>query len=295
VRAALLSAGLFLFNPSVIILSSVWGQTDSVIALLSVASFILLLKKKFTFAVLLFVAGILFKPNWIIFAPLFVFVFFVKHPNIKTIAYSFLAALVLSVLVSLPFSNNPLIFYPWLLKERILSTLNASPNASISAFNFYTTFLRIDFHLSTYRIIGIPVKFIGEFLFSGIYIFSFLYLFKRKVEMINLLKVVVFLGFGSFLFMPAMLERYFFPALIPFAILAVKNSKTFILYFTFTLALGLNIIWALFRRSNGVVNDIFSANDSLLIKIISIHNLVGFLALTTLLFKDNLLKLSVKK
>jgi hypothetical protein len=119
------------------------------------------------------------------------------------------------------------------------------------------------------------------------------YLLRKKVEVTSIFKVIIFIGLGSFLFMPGMLERYFFPAVIPFAILAVKNKKLLLLYFTFALALGLNIVWALFRRKYGEINDIFTGNNFLLIKILSLHNIAGFILMSRLLFKDNLLKLNL--
>ncbi len=293
-KLALFAAGLSLFNPAAIILSSIWGQTDSVIALVSVVSFVLLSKKKYLLSSLLFTAGLLFKPNWIIFSPLYFYIFIIKHPKINSFVYSLIAVVILLVLVSLPFSNNPVLFYIWLIKERILPTLNASPHASISAFNFYTVFLQIDHHLSSYKVLGLPVKIIGQVIFIGIYL-SGIYLLRKKTDIENIFKVIILIGLGSFLFMPSMLERYFFPAVIPFAVLAVKNRKLLYLYLSFTLTLSLNIVWALFRRTNGYVNDIFSTNNFLLIKIISLHNIVGFILIYKILFTDNLLKLSLWK
>lgn len=294
-NTSLLAGSLYLFNPAAIILSSVWGQTDSVIALLSVLAFVLLLKKRFVLSSILFTIGLLFKPNWIIFIPIYILIYFINRPKIKSLVFSAIVLSVVLILASIPFSDNPISFYSWLFKDRILSTINASPHASISAFNFYTTFLQIDYHLSSFKVLGLPVKIIGQMIFLYIFLFCLKYVLSKKADAESIFKAVAVIGLGSFLFLPGMLERYFFPAIIPFAILAVKNKKLLLLYFTFTITLGLNVIWALFRRSNGNINDIFTDHNFLLIKIISICNVLGFIVMYKTLFADNLLKLSLWK
>ncbi len=294
-KLAILASSLYLFNPTTIILSSVWGQTDSVIALLSIVSFILLARQKFILSSLLFSVGLLFKPNWIVFVPLYCFIFLMKRPKISQVVLSFLTVIAFMIICVLPFSNNPVSFYTWLIGSRIAPTIGASSVASVSAFNFYTTFLRLDYDLSSYRIFIIPVKFIGQLVFFTIYALSIFILLKKRAMDADIYKALIVLGLGSFLFMPGMLERYFFPAVIPFAILAVNNRKLLILYIVFALTLGLNVIWALFRRKYGILDDIFTKNNFLLIRIISLYNVAGFIMLIRTLFKDNLLKLSLWK
>lgn len=297
---AIIASSLYLFNPASIILSSIWGQTDSVIAYFSILSFILLFRKKFTLSASLFTAGILFKPNWIVFVPLYVLTYFLNRPKNKSIILSFISLIILLFAVSYPFSSNPVTFYSWLIKNRILTTIGASKVASVSAFNFFTTFLRIDYHQVSYKILGIGVGSIGQLIFSLIYLISLIWLISKflghkKIEILDIFKSIVLIGLGSFLFMPGILERYFFPAIIPFATLAVVNKKYLVLFLSLTLTFSLNIIWALFRRHFGVLDHVFTDNNFLLIKVISIYNLIGFYFLLRLILPDNLLKLSLWK
>ncbi len=283
----------FLFNPIGIILSSVWGQTDSVIALLSLSSFILLTKKKFVLSTILMVLGLTFKPNWIIFIPLYVYIFIRNKPKAGILALSLISALFIIVVTSLPFSDNPFNFIAWLVNTRIIPTITNTPKLSVSAFNFYTIFYSIDYHLLSQKLAGVPVGYIGRVLFMLIYVQALAYLKKSELKDIDIYKVIISVGLGCFIFMPGMLERYFFPAIIPLVIIAsLRNRKILILYLTFTLTFSLNLIWALFRRKYGVINEMFVGSEYLLIRIISIHNVFGYFIMLSLIFEDNLLKLN---
>jgi len=299
-KTAVFTAMLYLFNPVVITLSSVWGQTDSVIAYFSVVSFILLFRKKFALSSLLFMAGLLFKPNWVVFIPLYLLAFFLNRPRLKSILISSVFVLLLLAATAYPFSENPFTFYHWIISERIIPTIGASKVASVSAFNFYTIFLRIDYHLSSFKILVVPVGLFGQLIFAGIYLAIFLgvinkFLIHKKVSAVDFFKAILILGLGSFLFLPGILERYFFPAIIPFAAIAVVRRKTFIIYLLLSLSFSLNIVWALFRRQYGELDHLFTDSNFLLIRIFSLFNVLAFIFLFGLLFKDNLLKLDLWK
>jgi Gpi18-like mannosyltransferase len=278
-----------------IILSSVWGQTDSVISYLSIIAFILLFNKKFIISALIFSIGLLFKPNWVVFIPLYLIIFFINHPKFKTLIFSAISVLILLLIVSYPFSDHPVSFYLWLLKERIIPTIGASKVASVSAFNFYTTFLRIDYHLSSFKILSLSVKDIGQLIFFIIYSFIAVILIKKKVDSMDILKAIFAIGLGSFLFMPGMLDRYFFPAIIPLAILAISKKKMLAIYLTLSVSFTLNVIWALFRRKYGGIDNLLTENNFLLLRILSFYNLFAYLFTLWLLFRDNLIKLSLWK
>lgn len=289
-KYAVFAAGIFLLNPITIILSSVWGQIDSTVALLSIMAFYLVVKKKFVLSGLLFTVGLLLKPNWIIFLPLYLIVFLINRPKLRSVLITLMLTAFFIFVIAIPFSNNPPDFYTWFIKDRILTTLFASPHASISAFNFYTTFLKIDYHLSSHTLLFIPVKYIGYLIFALIYLKSLLSIIKNSGK-IGVYKAVITIGLGSFLFMPGMLERYFFPMLIPFSILAFKSRKLLWVYLIYTVLLSLNVVWALFRRKYGDVDALFTGHNFFLIKSVSIINVVLYIYLLRSLFNENLLKL----
>lgn len=293
-KYAIFAAGIFLLNPITVLLSSVWGQIDSTVALLSVMAFYLVIRKKFVLSGIFFTVGLLLKPNWIIFFPFYILLYFLNRPKLKAILMTFILSALLALAIAFPFSKNPLGFYTWFIKERILTTLTASPHASISAFNFYTTFLKIDYHLASHKLLLIPVKYIGYLIFALLYLKSLLTIIKDP-ENIGVYKAVVVIGLGSFLFMPGMLERYFFPMLIPLSILAFKNRKLLWVYLIYAVLLSLNVVWALFRRKYGDIDALFTGNNFMLLKTVSILNVGLFIYLLRLLLKDNLLKLSLWK
>jgi Gpi18-like mannosyltransferase len=293
--SAIVSSSLYLLNPITIVLSSVWGQVDSVVALLGTASILLLLNKRYWWSPFIFAAGLLLKPNWILFAPLYVFIYLLGRPKWKNVITSLVSVIILLVILAFPFSDNPISFYIWFIKERIMTTIAACPHASVSAFNFYTTFLKIDCDLATYQVLGLPIKLFGQAIFSLIYLSGLYYLWKKKAKDENVLKVITLIGFGFFVFMPGMLERYFFPILIPLAVLTAGSKKTLLLYLSLTITFTVNVVWALFRRKYGVIDDFVTGNNFFLLKTISIYNMAGFVLMIWLLFKDNLLKLDLWK
>ncbi len=293
--ASIISSALYLLNPITIVLSSVWGQVDSAVALFGTASILLLLNKKYWWSPLLFTAGLLLKPNWILFAPLYIFIYLLGGPKLKNIVTSLFSVIVLLVVLAFPFSDNPISFYTWFIKERIMTTIAASPHASVSAFNFYTTFLKIDYDLATYKVLGLPMKLFGQAVFSLIYLSGLYYLWKNKPKVENVLKVIALIGFGFFVFMPGMLERYFFPILIPLAVLAAGSKKILLMYLSLTITFTVNVIWALFRRRYGVIDDFVTGNNFFLLRTISIFNVAGYVLMIWLLFKDYLLKLDLWK
>ena len=64
-----LVAGLYLFNPAVILNSSVWGQVDSVYTLTVMLLCLYLIKGKLLPAYIVFGIGVLLKPQMLVFTP----------------------------------------------------------------------------------------------------------------------------------------------------------------------------------------------------------------------------------
>lgn len=70
-RAPLGFAVLFLLNPAVLINASAWGQVDALLSLFMVGCLAMLYKNRWVEATVIMVAGILFKPQMLFIAPLF--------------------------------------------------------------------------------------------------------------------------------------------------------------------------------------------------------------------------------
>ncbi|MEG1880475.1 MAG: glycosyltransferase family 39 protein, partial [Oscillospiraceae bacterium] len=133
---------IFVFN------SAVWGQIESVLVLLLIASLYLLYKKKYMLSALLFVVSVLVKPQGLLVAPIYLFAF-LETKDWKMIGKVMLASFALGFLLIIPFSpawttvdGNFFVkllnsFNPLWLVEKYSATLGSYKFFTVNAFNFY--------------------------------------------------------------------------------------------------------------------------------------------------------------
>ena len=289
-KRALAAGAFYLFNPVSIFLSGVWGQTDSLVSLFGLLSFVTLGLNKFWLSLPLLFLSFYIKPNWGIFIPLYVFLVLFKKPKIKEIVLGFVLTLVLFIGSTQPFvKDNIFSFSKWLWTERLLPTATVAQKASVSAFNLHTIFYTIDKDSVSSPYLGIPGNFLGLFSYVLINIFTFAYIKRQKVSLASVMVGIFSIGFGSYLFLTNMLERYFFQSFAPLIVLMFSSPGALVYALVINIAVFANIFYAFFRRSWGSLSDIFVANNFLFVRLISLINLASwFLILNkTSVFLDN--------
>lgn len=200
-------ASLFLFNPAVIYNSTIWGQTDSLINLLSLIGIYFVYRRKFTFGIFLFLGSLLFKMSLLIYFPVFLWLLFLnRHQWQKWLLAIFLFLLFL-ILISLPFSGfNPSWFFH-LYRDLVF---NRQGNMLCgNAFNLWL----IIFGVSLSRQSTPLLSSLGLIIFL-LFTLPILFKFSRqKITSKNIWQILFFLSFGSFLFLTNMHERYLYPLL----------------------------------------------------------------------------------
>lgn len=280
---AILACSFFVLSPITIFISGLWGQSDSLVALLGLASFLLLGNSKFVLSALLFFIGFYIKPNWGIFIPFYLYVLYLKRPSLKSIILSILAVFAVFFIVSAPFSAHGVFNFTqkvWL--ERFIIPIKNGGRASSSAFNFHTIFLKVDREYHNAKYLGlVPANILGLLAFLAINIYSFIYLKRSKNFIWGILVGIFTIGMGNFLFMTSMLERYFFPALAPMIIIAFIDIETLIYVIFMNLIFLANIIWSFYRRGSDQIDHPFTNNNFLLIRFLSV-SVVGLYVLITL-------------
>jgi len=219
-RQRLFVMSVYLFNPAVFFLSTIWGQIDSIMALLILMASLSLYKEKYESAAVFFALGVLVKPQGIIFLPVlffeFLYVMLVKK-QIKRIMISsacFVGTLVLAIL---PFSFGQ---HPMWVVNLYFNTLGGYNYASMNAYNFYSL---LGANLKSDSATFLFLKF-STWGFLFIVIFTVLtgvvsYLYHRRESDRDEKNTMPFLGSAILLvgvttFGPKMHERYFFPALL---------------------------------------------------------------------------------
>lgn len=274
IKKAFVAGTFYLFNPVSIFLSGVWGQTDSLVSFFGLTSFIALWAGKAWLSIPLLFLSFYIKPNWGIFIPLYLFLLFLKKSQIKEIILGITISAVLFFLITLPFAKGDVFsFSNWLWRERLLPTATVAHKASVSAFNFHTIFLTIDKNLDSDSYLGVSVNAWGYFLFLLINFFALRYIKRQKVSLSSVIFGLFSIGFGAYLFLTNMLERYFFQSFVPMIILMFSSPGLLVYGVLINVAVFANILYAFFRRTWGELADTFGAYSFLLVRIFSLMNL----------------------
>lgn len=249
--SVMLSA-FYIFNPAVLINSTIWGQADSFFTFLIVSAVYFLSENKIVISTIFFASAALMKPQGIIFLPLllFAYIIYIKKKDIKSILKSIMAGLVTAIVILLPFSlsqGNITWIYKLYLKE-----LSEYPHADNNAFNFYSligannveqTKSLLIFNYHTWGMLFI----IMITLFAG-----FIYIKGKSNAAIFMAAVIEITG--VFNFSVGMHERYLFTALLLsiFAYIYINDNRILLLSALFSLTIYTNTHTVLFEQLKGV-------------------------------------------
>lgn len=248
--SALLSA-FYLFNPAILINSTVWGQVDSFFTLIIVAAVILLTEQKIGLAAAFFTAGVLMKPQGIIFLPVlgFELVRQLQQKNWKTVFKAILAAILTTVILVLPFSINGGV--SWILKL-YTGTLGEYPYASVNGFNAYSL-LGLNFVKDTGKGFLLSYHQWGLIFIVLISAFAWLIYSKGKDTIFAAVAALLLIA-GVFIFSTRMHERYLFPsvALGLLAFVYLKDKRFLLLTAGFSLTVYANTHYVLFETLKGI-------------------------------------------
>ena len=271
-RKAFFGMLLYLFNPVTIFLSSVWGQTESLVAFFGLSAFILLVYGNIWLSLPLMFISLFIKPTWMLLVPLFLFLFYKAKKEMKDVAVGVLLVTVIFLVSTYPFSGSEIVLFA---KDTILGNMlpaaKGTPMASISAFNFHTIFYQIDSVLASNTFLGIPVNILGILGFVFINLITFKYLSKSKTTTLNrVMFAIFFISFGGYLFLTNMLERYFFAGFAPLIIIAFIRPKRLSPVVVINLILFANLVWVFYRRSVHIVNHLFIDYNFFLITTLSV-------------------------
>ncbi len=223
------SAGFFLsaaylFNPAVILNSSVWGQVDSILALLAALMCLYLVRGRMYAAYIVFGLGVLVKPHMLLFAPVLLAGFLDRVlpetrsgrtpgksavPCIQEAVHNCLQALTVAmgmVILCLPFGLGNV----W---EQYFSTVASYPYAAVNACNLWGL-LGMNWVSQDTAVLGIPCRMIGgaAIVLTVAAVLALSLRSRRNREKYPFLGAVMI--FCIFLFSVRMHERYLYPGLL---------------------------------------------------------------------------------
>lgn len=135
---ALLISVLYAFNPLIIITGSVWGQIDSVFALLIVLACYSLLQNRIDIAIPIYTLSCLVKPQGLVFGPIaLVYMINILRHNIlwKRLAIGILLSIIVFAVIVVPFTPSGQ-GIDWIVKK-YTDTLSSYEFATINTSNIF--------------------------------------------------------------------------------------------------------------------------------------------------------------
>jgi len=209
---SILLCAAWLFNPSVILNSALWGQIDSLLALCAALLCLCLVKGKTVRACVVFCVGILIKPQILFLAPVLLgglldYVFF-RGFSRKKLAVNLaggLFSLLCTAALCLPFGLKNV----W---EQYFSTLDSYPYAAVNACNFWGM-LGLNWSSQNNAFLGLSCRGWGFLLMLGALLSVLALSLRRRLDNEKYPFLGALMILSIFVFSVRMHERYLFPAL----------------------------------------------------------------------------------
>jgi Gpi18-like mannosyltransferase len=262
---------LYALNPAVMVNSTIWGQIDSVLALLVILFLICIVRKRMEWAMVLFAVAVLVKPQALIFSPIIIFAL-ARTGSWKIAALSLLYGLAAFVFMILPFSLHQEIFW---ITDLYQKTISSYPYASLNAFNLFAL-TGGNWADASSNILLFSYSTLGWISVFAIVVSSAIFLLKSKDKPYVAFFMGMYIISAVFILCTHMHERYFFPVLI-LAIMSfiyIRDRRLIYLYFGFSVTCFVNVSYTLAFA----LKDIYQIpKDDLLLRCISLANVLLFI------------------
>ncbi|MDD6736428.1 MAG: glycosyltransferase 87 family protein, partial [Clostridiales bacterium] len=281
-KTGIVCTALFLFNPAVVLNSSVWGQVDSVFTVFVLLMLCCIFEKRLYPAYFFFAAAIFIKPQALFYTPVLIYaaielVFYDNFSFSKLLRHIIagLSAILMIFLLALPFNINSVI-------SQYRNTIGSYNFASVNAYNLWTA---LGFN---WRELNGAVSVIGYSMIILIVIASaFMYFVKKRRN--RCFFVSAFICFATFMLSVKMHDRYAYPAM-PLMLCAYalsKSKKDAALYLGISVLQFMNAAHVLFYYDPATY---FSTSYSQIAIIISIAAVLFFAAMCLLIIKQERIK-----
>lgn len=233
----LLLSSLYLILPFSWYLGSVWGQTDQVSFVPLLLSFLAIATGQVVFAPILFLISLAIKPTVLIFAPFFIWLYFIYRPKLYEILMGgvFVVAAVLILVTS--FTDKNVLVFGEELFEKVF--LKSEFRVSTNAFNFWHILIGARALNENAPFLFIPAKIWGYLAFLILNVLAFRS--AKEKTMKDLFVALFIVGAGGWLFLTNMLGRYFFAGVVFGLMLLINRPKLLPYWLCVSLIFFLNL------------------------------------------------------
>jgi Gpi18-like mannosyltransferase len=270
-QTALVAAAVFLFNPVVIYNSAIWGQTDSLVNLLSLTG-LLLIASRHHWGIFLFFLSFLFKLSLIIYLPILLVLLYHHRQEWSKFILPALTFIALALTLAWPFSasRSPVSWLNYLYQTLVLNRQGHMLNGN--AFNLWLLIFGVDLSRSEFLPIFqlYTAQQFSRLLFLIINLPLWFRLFKHY-SLRHLLTVTLMTAFTAFLVMTNMHERYLYPIFPVLTILVFLPSPLFTLRDLIILSIVhfLNLYNLWFYPTIPILQSLLEGSNFLLPRILS--------------------------
>lgn len=228
---AVVSALLYAFNPAAVLNSALWGQVDSVLVLLMLLAFYLVEQDRFGWGVLVFFAGLLAKPQAVLFGPVMLFaavreIFTLirafragsRREGLRRLLWglgSVLLCALIFLLLSLWMQNGQ---SPGWLWNKYMETIGSYNYATLNSFGFMGLIGGQWAPAENTSVLGISYSLLGTLLLAAVLLYTlglFVYRLAKDREAFSPSYFWLFAALivtGAVTFSTRTHERYMFPA-----------------------------------------------------------------------------------
>lgn len=273
---SILLSAFYIFNPAIFVNSAIWGQVDSFFTLIVICSIFMLSEKKIGLSSALFAAGVMMKPQGIIFLPILFFEL-IRLKNPKIFLNAAICALITMIIIILPFSSNQDVL--WIFKL-FSNTVSEYPYASVNGFNFFSLIGK-NFTKDTATMFILSYHSWGMIFIVIITALSWFIYIKGNSRAFAFATALLQIA-GVFTFSVGMHERYLFPA-VALSILSfiyLRDKRLLLLGAGFSCTVYINTYYVLYQTLKGI-NSIFYGP---ILMLTSLLNVLLFIYLVKILF-----------
>jgi Gpi18-like mannosyltransferase len=288
-KTGIIVLSLYLFNPVILLNSSVWGQTDSFLTMIIVFMLYFLQTGRLKTSYALFILSVLTKPQAIFFTPILLFDL-LKRKNIKHFINMILIGIITVIVVFIPFSFSENSIWLFYIKRFNIPQVNSlfsistsvettgeaafqSLYASLNASNLIAL-LGGNFISDTNILFVFNYRTWGFILVISLSIFT-CYTFL-KLKKYNTFYISMFYMMGIFTTCIWMHERYMYPvlALLLMSYIYMKEKRLIYLFIIASVTHFFNVYLVLYEK---IVSPINNYNNKIIL--ISFFNVCIFIYL----------------